>query len=107
MKLVFMGTPAFSVTALEALLAAGHDVVAVYSQPPQRAGRGKQPRMTPVAAYAKQHNLPLLTPHSLREENIARHGAEVAVVVAYGLLLPQQVLDFLRGFFKIVIHDPV
>ena len=97
LRLVFMGTPRFSVPVLEAILAAGHDVVAVYSQPPRRAGRGMAETKGPVQTLAEVHGLPVLTPVSLKgadEQAVFRaHGADAAVVVAYGLLLPQAILD--------------
>ncbi len=97
MRLVFMGTPAFSVPVLEALVAAGHEVACVYSQPPRPAGRGKDLRKSPVHLRAEALGLPVRTPVSLRSEGAAKEladlGAEVAVVVAYGLILPQAVLD--------------
>jgi methionyl-tRNA formyltransferase len=96
MRLIFMGTPDFSVAAL-AKLRARHDVVAVYSQPPRPAGRGQQLRDTPVAAFAKAHDIPVHTPISLKKPDIqaqfAAQAADVAVVAAYGLILPQAVLD--------------
>ncbi len=96
MKLVFMGTPGFSVPALDALARAGHEIACVYTQPPRPAGRGKKPRPTPVEARAEALGLPLRHPASLRgaEEQaaFAALGAEVAVVVAYGLILPRPVL---------------
>ena len=96
MKIVFMGTPAFAVAALDAL-AARHQVVAVYSQPPRPAGRGHAPRPSPVEARARVLGLPVRTPVSLRDPVVqaafAAEGAEVAVVVAYGLILPQALLD--------------
>ena len=96
MKIVFMGTPAFAVAALDAL-AARHQVVAVYSQPPRPAGRGQAPRPSPVEARARVLGLPVRTPVSLRDPvaqaAFAAEGAEVAVVVAYGLILPQALLD--------------
>ena len=96
MKIVFMGTPAFSVPALDAL-AAVHDVVGVYTQPPRPAGRGQAPRPSPVAARAGVLGIAVRSPVSLRvaqaQAEFAALGAEVAVVVAYGLILPQPVLD--------------
>ncbi len=92
-----MGSPAFSVPALDALIAAGHEVVCVYSQPPRAAGRGKKDRPTPVQARAEALGLGVRHPASLKgpEEQTAFAAlkAEVAVVVAYGLILPQAVLD--------------
>ena len=97
LRLVFMGTPAFSVPALEAVLAAGHDVAAVYSQPPRRAGRGMTETNGPIHAFAGTRGLTVLTPVSLKgqaEQEVFRaHCADAAVVVAYGLLLPQAILD--------------
>ncbi|WP_118137449.1 methionyl-tRNA formyltransferase [Oceanicella sp. SM1341] len=97
MRLVFMGTPEFSVPVLEALVAAGHELAAVYSQPPRPAGRGKKPRPSPVQARAEALGLPVRTPLNFRDpaerEAFAALGAEIAVVVAYGLILPQAVLD--------------
>jgi len=97
MRIVFMGTPDFSVPVLDALVAAGHEVVAVYSQPPRRAGRGKKERPSPVQARAEALGLEVRHPLSLRnaeaQAEFAAFGADVAVVVAYGLILPQAVLD--------------
>jgi methionyl-tRNA formyltransferase len=97
MRIVFMGTPGFAVPALEALVAAGHGVAAVYSQPARPAGRGKKPRPSAVAARAEALGLAVRTPVSLRDPGeqaaFAALEAEVAVVVAYGLILPRAVLD--------------
>lgn len=97
MRIVFMGTPAFSVPVLEALAAAGHEIVCVYCQPPRPAGRGKKPRPGPVQARAETMGLPVRFPVSLRtaeaQSDFAALGAEIAIVVAYGLILPQPVLD--------------
>ncbi|MFT6772841.1 MAG: methionyl-tRNA formyltransferase [Paracoccaceae bacterium] len=97
MRLIFMGTPDFSVSALDALIAAGHDIAAVYTQPPRPAGRGKQPRRSPVHTRAEALGLPVRHPASLRgvDEQAALKAlnADLAVVVAYGLILPQAVLD--------------
>jgi len=106
LKLVFMGTPDFSVPALEAIVAAGHDVVAVYSQPPRPAGRGMAERPTPVHAKAAALGIPVRTPQSLKspEEQaaFASLGADAAVVIAYGLLLPAAVLAAPRlGCFNV------
>lgn len=96
MKIVFMGTPDFSVPALEALHQS-HEIIAVYCQPPRPAGRGKADRASPVQARAEALGLPVRHPVSLRSESVqhdfAALGADVAVVVAYGLILPQEVLD--------------
>ena len=96
MKIVFMGTPEFSVPVLDALHQA-HEIVAVYCQPPRPAGRGKADRPSPVQARAEALGLQVRHPVSLRSEDAAKAfaalGADVAVVVAYGLILPQSVLD--------------
>ena len=96
MRVIFMGTPDFSVPVLEAL-ARAHDVVAVYSQPPRPAGRGKKERPSPVQTRAEALGLPVFTPVSLRSADAAQifasHRADIAVVVAYGLILPQNILD--------------
>lgn len=96
MKIVFMGTPDFSVPVLHAL-AARHQIVAVYTQPPRPAGRGKDLRPTPVHAAAAALGLPVRHPVSLKspEEQaaFAALDADLAVVVAYGLILPQAILD--------------
>lgn len=96
MKIIFMGTPDFSVPVLNALHQA-HEIVAVYCQPPRPAGRGKADRPTPVHARAIELGLPVRHPVSLRSEAAAKDfadlGADVAVVVAYGLILPQEILD--------------
>jgi methionyl-tRNA formyltransferase len=97
MRVIFMGTPDFSVPVLDALIDAGHDVVAVYCQPPRPAGRGKKDRPTPVHARALDLGLEVRHPVSLKgtEEQaaFAALNADVAVVVAYGMILPQAVLD--------------
>ena len=97
MRLIFMGTPEFSVPVLEALVEAGHEVVAVYCQPPRPAGRGKSDRPTPVHQRAEELGLPVRHPVSLRspeaQAEFASWRADLAVVVAYGLILPQAVLD--------------
>lgn len=96
MKIIFMGTPDFSVPVLEAL-AQQHEIVAVYCQPPRPAGRGKADRASPVQARAEALDLPVRHPISLRDPaaqaEFAGFGADIAVVVAYGLILPQAVLD--------------
>ncbi len=97
MRLIFMGSPDFSATVLAALLGAGHEIACVYSQPPRPAGRGRALRPTPVHALAAEHGLAVRTPRSLKklpeQEAFAALLADLAVVVAYGLILPQAVLD--------------
>jgi methionyl-tRNA formyltransferase len=96
MRIIFMGTPDFAVPALDALVAAGHDIVAVYSQPPRPAGRGKAPRPSPVHARAEALGLAARTPVSLRDPAeqaaFAALNADIAVVAAYGLILPKPIL---------------
>jgi len=97
MRVVFMGTPDFSVSALDALVAAGHQIVAVYCQPPRPAGRGQKDRPSPVQRRAEELGLVVHTPRSLKtpeaQAKFASHDADVAVVVAYGLILPAAILD--------------
>ena len=97
MRVIFMGTPDFSVPVLDALVDAGHEVAAVYCQPPRPAGRGKKDRPTPVHARALDLGLEVRHPISLKGKDeqaaFAALDADVAVVVAYGLILPQAVLD--------------
>ena len=96
MKVVFMGTPDFSVPVLEAL-ATHHEVICVYTQPARPAGRGNKLVSSPVQQAAERLNIPVRTPVSLRKDNATQEfqelGADVAVVCAYGLILPQGVLD--------------
>lgn len=97
LKVVFMGTPDFSVPTLSEIIGAGHEVVAVYSQPPRPAGRGMSARKTPVHVHAEQCGIDVRTPTSLKSDDEAATfealAADVAVVIAYGLLLPQRILD--------------
>ncbi len=98
MRIIFMGTPGFAVPVLHALVEAGHDVVASYSQPPRPGGRrGRQLVPSPVQQAAESLGIPVLTPVSLRvaeeQARFADFGADVAVVAAYGLILPQPILD--------------
>ena len=97
MRIAFMGTPDFAALALAALLDAGHDIAAVYSQPPRPAGRGQKPRLSPVQALAEQRGLPVRTPPGLREPSeqaaLAALNLDVAVVAAYGLILPPAILE--------------
>lgn len=96
LRIVFMGTPDFSVPTLAGVVAAGHVVVAAYSQPPRPAGRGMSERKSPVHLYADNAGIPVLTPKSLRSAEATAifqaHAADVAVVVAYGLILPPAIL---------------
>jgi methionyl-tRNA formyltransferase len=97
MRIVFMGTPDFSVPVLDALVEAGHEIACVYCQPPRPAGRGKKDRPSPVQRRAEALGLPVRHPVSLKspeaQAEFAALGADVGVVVAYGLILPQAVLD--------------
>lgn len=97
LRVIFMGTPDFATPTLAEILGAGHDVVAVYTQPPRPAGRGLDETRTPVHAFAAAAGLDVRTPRSLKDpaEHQAFHalGADVGVVVAYGLILPQPILD--------------
>ncbi|ATE67179.1 methionyl-tRNA formyltransferase [Rhizorhabdus dicambivorans] len=97
MRIAFMGTPDFAVPSLEALVAAGHRVVAVYCQPPRPAGRGKALRASPVQARAEALGIEVRFPVSLRtpeaQADFAALDLDVAVVAAYGLILPQPILD--------------
>jgi methionyl-tRNA formyltransferase len=97
MRLAFMGTPDFAVPTLEALIAAGHDVAAVYSQPPRPAGRGKALRPSPVQQAAEAAGIEVRTPRSLKDPEVqaafAALGLDAAVVAAYGLILPRPILE--------------
>ncbi len=101
MRIIFMGSPDFAVPTLEALVAAGHEVVAAYTQPPRPAGRGKEERPTAIEARACALGIPVRTPHSLtgaeEQAAFAALGADVAVVAAYGLILPRALLDAPRN----------
>ena len=96
MRIIYMGTPDFAVPALDALVKAGHDVAAVYSQPPRPAGRGKGLRASPVHLRAEELGLEVRTPPSLKDADtqaaFAALDADVAVVAAYGLILPRAIL---------------
>ena len=98
MKIIFMGTPDFAVPALRALVAAGHEVIAAYSQPPRPGGRrGKELTPSPVHKAAQELGIAVRHPVSLKgadeQAEFAALGADIAVVAAYGLILPQAVLD--------------
>jgi len=97
MRIAFMGTPDFSLSALQAILSAGHNIVAVYSQMPRPAGRGKKDRQSPVHEFASNLNIPIHTPLNFKNisevEVFKKLNLDLAVVVAYGLLLPQEILD--------------
>ena len=101
LRVVFMGTPDFAVPSLSAIAAAGHEIAAVYTQPPRPAGRGMEARKSPVHRFAEGAGLRVETPRTLKnpgeQRTIAETGADVAVVVAYGLILPKAVLEAPRG----------
>ncbi len=106
LRLVFMGTPEFAVPTLLELVGGGHDVAAVYTRAPKPAGRGMALTPSPVAREAERFGLPILTPKTLRDADataaMRAHGADAAVVVAYGLILPKPVLDaFPLGSFNL------
>ncbi|PZU18054.1 MAG: methionyl-tRNA formyltransferase [Citromicrobium sp.] len=96
MRIIFMGTPDFAVPVLNALVAAGHEVVAAYTQPPRPAGRGKRLQPSPVQLAAERLGIPVRSPETLRgaaeQAEFAALGADAAVVAAYGLILPRAVL---------------
>ncbi len=95
--MIFMGTPEFALPSLNALVAAGHDICAVYSQPPRPAGRKMALTPSPIQARAEELGLPVQTPKSLKSPQeqaiFASYAADVAIVAAYGLILPQTILD--------------
>ena len=97
LRLVFMGTPDFAVPALAALIDAGHEILRAYSQPPRRAGRGQKERSSPVHTFAERHGIEVRTPTKLgdgpEQKAFAALNADAAVVIAYGLMLPQRILD--------------
>ena len=97
MRIIFMGSPDFAVPTLDAVVEAGHEVVAAYTQPPRPAGRGKGERATPVAVRAHELGIEVRSPKSLKgeaeQQAFAALGADIAVVAAYGLILPQPILD--------------
>ena len=100
LRIVFAGTPDFAAAHLAALLASRHQVVAVYSQPDRPAGRGKKLAASPVKLLAEQHQLPVYQPHTLKDAaaqaELMALKPDLMIVVAYGLLLPQDVLDIPR-----------
>ena len=106
MRLAFMGTPDFAVPALSELLAAGHDIAAVYTKAPQPSGRGQQLRKSPVHEFADSHGLEVRTPRNFKSDDgreaFAALDLDAAIVVAYGVILPQVILDAPRlGCFNL------
>ena len=97
LRIAFMGTPGFSVPCLNEILAGGHDVVAVYTQPPRPAGRGQSDKKSPIHDLAESLNLTVRTPKTLKakdaQSDFEALNLDVAIVVAYGLILPQAILD--------------
>jgi len=97
LRLIFMGTPDFAVPTLRALHGGGHEVVAVYTRAPKPAGRGMKLQLSPVEQEARRLGIPVLTPTTLKTpealEEFRAHHADAAVVVAYGMILPQAILD--------------
>ena len=97
MKVIFMGTPDFSVGTLEALVDAGHEVVLVVTQPDKPKGRGKEMQFTPVKTSALKYNIPVFQPRKVREteciEELRKYEADIMVVVAFGQILPKEILE--------------
>jgi len=96
-NIIFAGTPDFSAVALQALLESEHDVIAVYTQPDRPAGRGRKLKASPVKALAQENNIPVYQPVSLREQEAQQElsalNADIMIVVAYGLILPKEILE--------------
>ena len=108
MKILFWGTPAYAVASLEALVAAGHTLVGVVTQPDRRRGRGKELQPSPVKASALELGIPVFTPERIRrepacQEQLGALGADAYVVVAFGQILPPEVL---QGLFLVADHVP-
>ena len=106
LRLVFMGTPDFAVPTLLGIVGAGHEIVAVYTRAPRPAGRGMALSPSPIAREAERFGFPIVAPKTLRGDDAAAamraHGADAAVVVAYGLILPKPILDaFPLGCFNL------
>ncbi len=98
LRIVFMGTPDFAVPALQKLIDSGHDVIAVYSQPPRPKGRGQQVQKSPVHELAEKNSLPVFHPVSFKKDpqavaDFQNLNADLAIVAAYGLILPKVILD--------------
>ena len=100
MKIIFMGTPDFSVGTLEALVEAGHDVVLAVTQPDKPKGRGKEMQFTPVKECAMKYNIPVYQPRRVREaeciEELRKYEADIMVVVAFGQILPKEILEMTK-----------
>ena len=97
LRIIYAGTPEFAVPALQALIDSPHTVVAVYTQPDRPAGRGRKLRASPVKELALKYDIPVEQPDSLRnpeaQQDLASYDADVMIVAAYGLILPQAILD--------------
>ena len=97
MRIIFMGTPDFSVGTLEALVEAGHDVCLAVTQPDKPKGRGKEMQPTPVKAAAQRHGIPVYQPKRIRDpecvEELKKYNADVMVVIAFGQILPKTILE--------------
>src|SRR5258707_1064406 len=97
LRLIFMGTPDFAVPTLLELVAHGHEITAVYTRAAKPAGRGMKLQLSPVEQEARRLKIPVLTPKTLKTEDalaeFRAHNADAAVVVAYGMILPQAILD--------------
>jgi len=97
MRIIFAGTPEFAASSLQALVEAGHQPVAVYSQPDRKAGRGRKLHPSPVKQLALAHDIPVFQPQNLKDTDAQRQLAvlqpDLIIVVAYGLILPQSILD--------------
>lgn len=100
MKIIFMGTPDFSVPSLEALVEAGHEVILAVTQPDKQKGRGKAVQFPPVKEVALARNIPVIQPVRIREEQwieeLKKYDADIAVVIAFGQILPKEILDMPR-----------
>ena len=97
MKVIFMGTPVFSVGSLEALIEAGHEVVLAVTQPDKPKGRGGKMQYTPVKEAALAHGIPVFQPVKIREaqavEELRKYNADIMVVIAFGQILPKEILE--------------
>ena len=97
LKIIFMGTPDFSIKPLKALLRSIHKIIAIYSQPPRKSGRGMKENKTPVHAFGEDEKIPVYTPQNFKDENeiafIKDLNPDIIIVSAYGLILPKKILD--------------
>ena len=97
LKIIFMGTPDFSIKPLKVLLGSAHKIIAIYSQPPRKSGRGMRENKTPVHAFGEDEKIPVYTPQNFKDENeiafIKDLNPDIIIVSAYGLILPKKILD--------------